>query len=101
MAVMMLIAKILMMTIQVNLVPNPSETWRRQHSPELPMLNFLLSTYHYSHFLAATLNFTSFFHKGLLGGRTLFLQLGCFWIRYTATVWCLLSGAYNKGPSVQ
>jgi len=26
-----LIAKVLIMTIQVNLVPNPSEMWRRQH----------------------------------------------------------------------
>jgi len=26
-----LMAKILITTIQVNLVPNPSETWRRQH----------------------------------------------------------------------
>jgi len=26
-----LMAKILTTTIQVNLVPNPSETWRRQH----------------------------------------------------------------------
>jgi len=39
---------------------------------------FLPLAYHHSHFLAATLDFTSFFHNSILGGRTLFLQLGCF-----------------------
>ena len=42
------------------------------NSPELSLLKFLPLTYHHSHFLAATLDFTSF------EGRTLFLQLGCF-----------------------
>jgi len=39
--------------------------------PGLSLLKFLLLTYHHSHFLAATLNFTSF-HNDLLGGCTLF-----------------------------
>jgi len=30
-------AKILIMTIQVNLVPNPSEMWRRQHKLLQPL----------------------------------------------------------------
>jgi len=34
-------------------------------------------------FLAAISDFTSFF---TIGGRTLFLQLGCFWIRFTYTL---------------
>jgi len=33
--------------------------------------------YHHSHFLAATLDFTSFFTMAFLGPHT-FLQLGCF-----------------------
>ena len=46
-------------TIQVNLVPNPSGGGNT-NSPELLLLKFLLLTYHQSHFLAATLDFTSF-----------------------------------------
>jgi len=45
------------------------------NSPELLLLKILPLAYHHSHFLAATLNFTSFFP---IWGRTLFLQLGCF-----------------------
>ena len=77
-----LIAKILITTIQVNLVSNPSETWRRQHKFELSVLNFLLLTY-------STITAISWpppwishlFQNGLLRGRTLFLHLGCFRIR--------------------
>jgi len=57
-----LMAKILIPTIQVYLVPNPSEMWRRQHN-ELSLLKFLLIFYHHSHFLAAILDFTSFFSQ--------------------------------------
>ena len=46
------------MTIQVNLVPLGQLA---QNSPELSLLKFLPLTYHHSHFLAATLDFTSFF----------------------------------------
>ena len=49
-----LIAKILITTLQLNL-------------PELLLLKFLLSTYHHSHFLAATLDFTPFFTMAFLG----------------------------------
>jgi len=49
--------------IQVNLVPNPSETREEGNtkSPELLLLKILPLTYHHSHFLATTLDFTSFF----------------------------------------
>jgi len=41
-----LMAKDLITTIQVNLVPNPSETWRgNTNSPELLLLKFLLLAY--------------------------------------------------------
>ena len=53
-----LMVKILIMTIQVNLVPLGQLA---QNSPELLLLKFLPLTYHHSHFLAATLDFTSFF----------------------------------------
>ena len=64
--------KILITTIQVNFCA------ASQNLPELLLLKFLPLTYHHSHFLAATLDFTSFFHHSLSEGRTLFLQLGCF-----------------------
>ena len=68
-------AKILITTIQVNLVPNPSGGGNA-NSPELLLVKFLPLTYHHSHFLATTLDV--FFHPGLFGDHTLFSQLGCF-----------------------
>ena len=65
--------KILITTIQVNFVPrqNSPELLLLKfvvlrmvvapHSPELLLLKFLPLTYHRSYFLAATLDFTSFF----------------------------------------
>ena len=50
------------------------------NSPELSLLQFLLLSYHHSHSWPPP-GFHSFFHNGLLGGHTLFLQLGCFWIK--------------------
>ena len=77
MAVMVhrLMVKILIITIQVNLVPLGQLA---QNSPELSLLKFLPLTYHHSHFLAATLDFTSFFTIAFLRAALLFLQLGCF-----------------------
>ena len=49
-----------------------------QNSPELSLLKFLPLTYHHSHFLAATLDFTSFFTIAFSRATLLFLQLGCF-----------------------
>ena len=37
-----------------------AKTKRHQNSPELSLLKFLPLAYHHSHFLAATLDFTSF-----------------------------------------
>ena len=69
-------AKILIMTIQVNLscllqvslgcTPN---------SPELSLLKFLPFTYH---FLAATLDFTSFFNLAFLEAAPFFYSLAVF-----------------------
>jgi len=47
------------------------------NSPELSLLKILLLAYHHSHFLAATLDFTSFFTMAFLGPHIV-LQLGCF-----------------------
>ena len=76
MAVMVrrLMAKILITTIQVNLVPNPSGGGNT-NSPELSLLIFLPLTYHHSHSLAATLGFTSFFTIAFLGAALFFYSL--------------------------
>ena len=80
-----LIAKILITTIQVDLVPNRTETWRgNTNSAELSLLKVLLLAYHYSHSWPPPW-ISHPFHNGLLGGLTLFLQLGCFWIRLKLT----------------
>jgi len=66
-------AKILITTIQVNLVPNPSEMWRRQHKFTYIVVikNFAISLPPQP-FLGCHLGFHIFFHNG---DRTLFLQL--------------------------
>jgi len=75
-----LMAKFLITTIQVNLVPNPSEMWRRRHKFTwiVVIKNFAISLlYHHSYFFVATLDFTSFFTMAFLGPHP-FLQLGFF-----------------------
>ena len=52
-----------------------------QNSPELLLLKFLPLTYHHSHFLAATLDFTSFFTMAFLGAAP-FFTAWLFLIRY-------------------
>jgi len=53
-----LMAKNLNTTLQVNLVPNPSETWRRQHKFTcIVVIKILAISLSSSHFLAATLDF--------------------------------------------
>ena len=69
--------KILITTIQVNLVP----LGLAPNSPELSLLKFLPLTYHHSHFLAATLDFTSFFTMAFLGAAP-FFTAWLFLIRY-------------------
>ena len=64
--------KILITTIQVNFCA----TWSWQkNSPKLPLLKFLPLTYHHSHFLAATLDFTSFFIIAFLRAALFFYSL--------------------------
>ena len=46
-----------------------------QNSPELSLLKFLPLTYHHSHFLAATLDFTSFFTIAFLRATYSFYSL--------------------------
>jgi len=53
-----------------------AKSWRRQ--PELSLLNFFSIGQPSSHFLAGTLDFTSFFTMAFLGATHIFLQLGCF-----------------------
>jgi len=71
-----LIAKILIMAIQVNLCCLLHILLRFVtdiNLPELSLIKFLLLAYHYSHFLAATLDFTSFFTMAFLGAAHFFL----------------------------
>ena len=64
--------KILIMTIQLNLVPNPSETGEGSTvSPDLLFLKVLPLTYHRRRFLATTFDFTSF-SPWNFGGHILF-----------------------------
>jgi len=53
------------------------------NSPELSLLKFLRSAYHHSHFLAATLDFSSFSQQQSWG-CTLFLQQGYFGLDFTS-----------------
>ena len=73
--------KILITTIQVNLVPLGQLA---QNSPELSLLKFLPLTYHHSHFLAATLDFTSFLTIAFLGAALFFYSLAVFGLDFTA-----------------
>ena len=71
MAVMVarLMVKILITTIQVNFCA------ASQNLPKLSLLKFLPLTYHHSHFLAATLDFTSFFTIAFLRAAHFFYSL--------------------------
>ena len=51
------------------------------NSAELSLLKFLPLTYHHSHFLAATLDFTSFFTLAFFGAAFFFTDW-LFWFRY-------------------
>ena len=61
--------KVLITTIQVNFCA------ASQNLPELSLLKFLPLTYHHSHFLAATLDFTSFFTIAFLRAAHFFYSL--------------------------
>ena len=64
--------KNLITTIQVNFVPIDQAA---PNSPELSLLQFLPLTYPHSHFLATTLDFTSFFTIAFLGAALFFYSL--------------------------
>ena len=57
-----------------------------QNSPELSLLKFLPLTYHHSHFLAATLDFTSFFTIAFLRATLFFC---CFGLDFTSFCICI------------
>ena len=64
--------KILITTVRVNF----GAAWSiAQNSPELSLLKFLPLTYHHSHILAATLDFTSFFTIAFLMAAHFFYSL--------------------------
>ena len=52
-----------------------AKTKRHKNSPELSLLKFLPLTYHHSHFLAVTLDFTSFFTIAFLRAAHFFYSL--------------------------
>ena len=82
MAVMVGIIKVFIMTIQMNSVQTPSKMWRRQHRfIWIVIIKMFAINLPSQQFLGHHLGFHIFFHNGLLGGRTLFLQLGCFCVR--------------------
>ena len=64
--------KILITTIQVYFL---CRLVLAQNSPELSLLKLLPLTYHHSHFLAATLDFTSFFTIAFLRAARFFYSL--------------------------
>jgi len=74
-----LMAKILIRAIQVNLVPNTSETWRRQHKfTWIVVIKVFAISLPSQPFLGRHLGFHIFIHNDLLGSHTLFSQLSCF-----------------------
>jgi len=83
-------AKILITTIQVNsccllhvsIQFGTKFTW-------IVVIKNLPLAYHHSHYLATTLDFTSFFTTAFLGPLT-FLQLGCFGLDFTSFCNCIL-----------
>ena len=64
--------KVLITTIQLDFCA--AWSWQK-NSPKLPLLKFLPLTYHHSHFLAATLDFTSFFTITFLRAAHFFYSL--------------------------
>jgi len=66
-------AKILITTIPMNLVPNHSETWRRQHRfTWIIVIKILAFSLPSQPFLGYHIGFHIIFHNSILGGHTLF-----------------------------
>ena len=61
-----------------------------QNSPELSILKFLLLNYHHSHFLAATLDFKTFFHAVYFTwGLHLFFTARLFFFEYISLLFVI------------
>ena len=79
-----LIAKILIMTIQANLCCLLHVLLGFSTKfPEFSFLKFVLLIYHHSHFLAATLDFMSFFTMAFLGATHFFYSSAVFGLDFT------------------
>jgi len=85
-----LIPKILITTIQICVAFSMFHYDLAPNSPELSSLKFLLLAYHHSHFLAATLDFTSFFIMAFLGAVHLFYSWAVFGLDFTSFCNCML-----------
>ena len=82
-------AKILITTIQVNLVLNRSETWRRQHKfTWIVVIKIFAFSLPSQPFLGHHFGDHIFFYNTILEGHTLFLQLGCFGLDTLLTSVC-------------
>ena len=80
-----LMVKILITTIQVNLVPlglGTKFTW-------IVVIKIFTINLPSQPFLGRHLGFHIFFHHSLSQGRSLFLQLGCFWLDFTSFCICI------------
>jgi len=62
------------------------------NSPELSSLKFLPLAYHHSHFLAATLDFTSFFTTAFLGATHFFYSWAVFLFLFGLSDFCESQG---------
>jgi len=82
-----LIAKILIMTIQVDLVPNRSETLRgNTNLVELSLLKFLLLVYHHSHSWPPPWISHLFFTMAFLGDTHFFYSWAVFGLNHIFVV---------------
>jgi len=83
-------AKILITTIQVNLVPSPSETWKRTHKFTWVVVGKIFANELLSQpFLGHHLWFHIFFHPGILGLHTSFFTACWFWIGIAQLIRCV------------
>jgi len=63
------------------------------NSPELSLLKFLPLAHHHSHFLAATLEFTSFFTTAFLGAADFFYSWAVFGLDVCLSFYTHMSNA--------
>ena len=90
-------AKISITTIQVNLgCLLHVSLW---FGTELSLLKFLPLAYLHSHFLAPTLDFTSFFHNSIFGGCTLFYSWAVLDYILHVKLQCNINRPFELGSS--